>query len=207
MSTCAIRRRGGAAADVAAAIASTAARPATKTSARLMPRPCRMPWGGREVVPARSGSSWKNCGGRCTPFSPSLERNCGLMPLAFMAPRRRLTAPAATSSPSSRGLAMKRSCSVTTSPPCRSTSVMCVMRRVPSAQARRPGRSGRGPRRSARGWPCTGSSTPAISTMRLDARQRVARRVGVDGRERAVVARVHGLEHVERLGAADTRRR
>ena len=36
---------------------------------------------------------------------------------------------------------------------------------------------------------------------RLDARERVARRVGVDRRERAVMARVHGLEHVDRLGA------
>ena len=37
---------------------------------------------------------------------------------------------------------------------------------------------------------------------RLDAGERVARRVGVDRRQRAVVARVHRLEHVERLGAA-----
>ena len=37
---------------------------------------------GRTAAGSRaSGSSWKNCGGRCTPFSPSLERNCGLMPL------------------------------------------------------------------------------------------------------------------------------
>ena len=33
--------------------------------------------------------------------------------------------------------------------------------------------------------------------------RRVARRVRVDGRHRALVARVHRLEHVERLGAAD----
>ena len=38
---------------------------------------------------------------------------------------------------------------------------------------------------------------------RLDARERVARRVGVHRGERAVVARVHRLEHVQRLGAAD----
>ena len=37
----------------------------------------------------------------------------------------------------------------------------------------------------------------------LEPVQRVARRVGVDRRQRAVVAGVHGLEHVERLGAAD----
>ena len=36
----------------------------------------------------------------------------------------------------------------------------------------------------------------------LDPRQRVARRVGVDRRQRAVVAGVHRLQHVERLGAA-----
>ena len=36
---------------------------------------------------------------------------------------------------------------------------------------------------------------------RLDARERVAGAVGVDGRERAVVAGVHRLEHVQRLGA------
>src|SRR5204862_705057 len=38
---------------------------------------------------------------------------------------------------------------------------------------------------------------------RLDTGQRVARRVGVDGRQRSVMARVHRLQHVERLFAAD----
>ena len=37
---------------------------------------------------------------------------------------------------------------------------------------------------------------------RLEPAQRVARRVGVDGGERAVVAGVHGLEHVHGLAAA-----
>ncbi len=37
---------------------------------------------------------------------------------------------------------------------------------------------------------------------RLEARQRVARRVGVHGRQAAVVAGVHRLQHVERLAAA-----
>ena len=37
---------------------------------------------------------------------------------------------------------------------------------------------------------------------RLDADERVARAVGVDRGERAVVARVHRLEHVECFGAA-----
>ena len=38
---------------------------------------------------------------------------------------------------------------------------------------------------------------------RLEPGERVARRVRVDRRQRAVVARVHRLEHVQRLGAAD----
>ena len=38
---------------------------------------------------------------------------------------------------------------------------------------------------------------------RFDSGQRVARRVRVNGRERAVVAGVHRLQHVERLFAAD----
>ena len=38
---------------------------------------------------------------------------------------------------------------------------------------------------------------------RLEAGERVARRVGVHGGQRAVVAGVHRLEHVQRLAAAD----
>ena len=49
----------------------------------------------------------------------------------------------------------------------------------------------------------TGSSTPAMQNHHLQPVQRVARGVGVDGRQRPVVAGVHRLEHVERLGAAD----
>ena len=37
----------------------------------------------------------------------------------------------------------------------------------------------------------------------LRSRERVARRVRVERAQRAVVARVHRLEHVQRLGAAD----
>ncbi len=37
---------------------------------------------------------------------------------------------------------------------------------------------------------------------RFDTREAIARRVGVDGGERAVVTRVHGLQHVQRLAAA-----
>ena len=42
---------------------------------------------------------------------------------------------------------------------------------------------------------------------RLEAGEHVARGVRVAGRQRAVVAGVHGLEHVERLAARGTRRR
>ena len=48
----------------------------------------------------------------------------------------------------------------------------------------------------------TGRFEPGHADHRLEPRQGVARRVGVDGGHRAVVAGVHGLEHVERLGAA-----
>ena len=37
----------------------------------------------------------------------------------------------------------------------------------------------------------------------LDTRERVSRRVGVDGGKRPVVARVHGLKHVEHFGTAN----
>ena len=37
----------------------------------------------------------------------------------------------------------------------------------------------------------------------LDARQSIARRVGVDRRHRAIVARVHRLQHVERFAGAN----
>jgi hypothetical protein len=52
----------------------------------------------------------------------------------------------------------------------------------------------------------TGRSMPDISTIRsvlqaARSRRDVARRVGVHGGERAVVAGVHGLEHVQRLAA------
>ena len=49
----------------------------------------------------------------------------------------------------------------------------------------------------------SGRSMPAMSTSVSRRDERVARRVRVDRRQRALVARVHRLEHVERLGAAD----
>ena len=57
--------------------------------------------------------------------------------------------------------------------------------------------------RPAGGSRAAAGRSPAIITIVSSARQRVARGVRVDGRERAVVAGVHRLEHVERLGAAD----
>ena len=89
-----------------------------------------------------------------------------------------------------------------TSPSMPSTSVTWVIRREPSlkrvwctirstAQATCS--------RMAR----TGRSMPAISTMVSMRASDVARRVGVDGADRAVVAGVHRLQHVERGGVAD----
>ena len=49
----------------------------------------------------------------------------------------------------------------------------------------------------------SGRSTPAVRTSVSRRDERVARRVRVDRRQRALVARVHRLEHVERLGAAN----
>ena len=49
----------------------------------------------------------------------------------------------------------------------------------------------------------TGSSMPGHQHEHLEPVQRVARRVRVDRGQRPVVAGVHRLEHVERLGAAD----
>ena len=52
----------------------------------------------------------------------------------------------------------------------------------------------------------TGISKPAIMHHHLQARQGVARVVGVDRRQAALVAGVHRLQHVQRLGAAAPRR-
>jgi hypothetical protein len=48
-----------------------------------------------------------------------------------------------------------------------------------------------------------GRSNPAISTIVSSRDSASAGAVGVDGRQRAVVAGVHGLEHVQGLGPAD----
>ena len=88
------------------------------------------------------------------------------------------------------------------SPSMRWTSVIEVTRRAPSCS-----RSMWMIRSSAEAtcWRIarTGRSKPAIRTM-VSTRASASRaRVGVDRRQRAVVARVHRLEHVQRLGAAD----
>ena len=88
-----------------------------------------------------------------------------------------------------------------TSPSMPITSVMCVMRREPSR------------RRAA--WTMTsieaeiisrmvrdGSEKPPIVIIDSQRRQRFARDVGVQRAHRAVMAGIHGLQQVERLGSA-----
>ena len=48
----------------------------------------------------------------------------------------------------------------------------------------------------------SGRSRPAIEIIVLETAERVTRRVGVDRGQRSLVAGVHRLEHVHRLGAA-----
>ena len=94
------------------------------------------------------------------------------------------------------------SCSVITSDSIRSTSVTWLIRREPSTrrgdldeqvECARHLLADRAERELDAGR----------QDERLETGQRVARRVGVDRRERALVARVHRLEHVQGLGAAD----
>ena len=107
-----------------------------------------------------------------------------------------------SSARSTTGRATNRSWSVTTSPSMPAISVICVTRREPST--------------SRAMWTIRSNAAGDLLADRLDRQldaghqhehlepvQRVARRVRVDGRQRAVVAGVHRLEHVERLGAAD----
>ena len=54
---------------------------------------------------------------------------------------------------------------------------------------------------------CDGHRMPLMPIICSRRRERVARRVGVDGRHRAFVAGVHRLQHVEGLAAAAPRRR
>ena len=106
------------------------------------------------------------------------------------------------SAATSSTLNLKRSCSVITSDSIRCTSVIAVTRREPSSSRSR--------------WTIRSSADDDLLAdradrqvvaghqhHRLDPGERVARRVRVHRGERAVVARVHRLEHVERLGAAD----
>ena len=94
-----------------------------------------------------------------------------------------------------------RFCSVTTSPSMPTTSVMCVILREPSR------------RREA--WMMTSIEPVIISRMvlggsaiaahhdhRFETAEGLARAVGVQRAHRAVVARVHGLQQVERLRSA-----
>ena len=96
----------------------------------------------------------------------------------------------------------KMSCSVITSASMRWTSVIAVTRREPSSSR------SRWTIRSSAEATCsriarTGRSKPAISTI-VSMRASASRgALAWTVRERAVVAGVHRLEHVERLGAAD----
>ena len=91
---------------------------------------------------------------------------------------------------------------LTTSPSAPATSEICVTRREPSRR-----RLMCTTRSSAEAiWSRmarSGRSMPAISVIVSSRNERVPRRVGVHGRQRAVVAGVHGLQHVEGLAAAD----
>ena len=91
---------------------------------------------------------------------------------------------------------------VTWSPSRPTSSVMCVILRRAVAEARNLNHQIDGARNlladGARAHVRVGHADHHFETG--DA---VARRVRVDGRERAVVARVHGLKHVERFFAAD----
>ena len=176
-------------------------------SARLMPRPSRTPSGAvRRCRRARSGSSWKNCGGRCTPFSPSLERNCGLMPTPSSGRAGGCSSPPRPRRRPRRAWRRRDPAASTTSDSMRSTSVMCVMRRVPSTRRETCTTMSKADAICSR-IALSGSSTPPVRTSVSTREQRVARGVRVDRRQRAVMARVHGLEHVDRLGGHDTRRR
>ena len=97
---------------------------------------------------------------------------------------------------------VKSSCSMMVSPSMPTTSVMLVTRREPSpgAPSARSTSSASADLLAHRAW--IGSSKPDICIIISRRFERVARRVGVHGRDRAVVAGVHGLQHVER-----TRRR
>ena len=96
----------------------------------------------------------------------------------------------------------KMSCIVITSPSMPVISVMAVTLRVPSDM-----RSTWTTRLIADAicWRIARSGHVEVGHRhhRVEAVQRVARAVGVDGRQAAVVAGVHGLQHVERLVAAD----
>ena len=97
---------------------------------------------------------------------------------------------------------MKTSWVVMMSPSMPTISVMAVMRRVPSLKSRLLDDQ----------VDCAGHLLADGAHRQVHARhqdhglqtgQGVARGVGVQGRDRAVVAGVHGLEHVERRGVTD----
>ena len=97
---------------------------------------------------------------------------------------------------------MKMSCIVMMSPSIPVISEMVVTRRDPSLR-RVCCTTMLDGRRDLLAHRALGQVRRAHRDHRFDTGQRVARRVGVDGRQRPVVAGVHRLQHVERLFAAD----
>ena len=100
----------------------------------------------------------------------------------------------------------KMSCSVMMSCSMPTTSVMCVMRRVPSLK-----RETCTNRSTARRDLLADGADAHVGVGHADhhfqAAQTVARGVGVDRGERSVVTRVHGLQHVQRFFRSGLRRR
>ena len=104
---------------------------------------------------------------------------------------------------SSTGRATKMSWSVMISDSMPTTSVICETRREPSTSRDEVDDHVERARDLLAHCAAAGSSMPDISTIVSRRRERVARRVRVDRRQRALVTGVHRLEHVERLGAAN----
>ena len=130
-----------------------------------------------------------------------LSRKCGFRPVHASGVRAAAVGPVAAS-PRPAASRMKMSWSVITSDSMRSTSVMCVI----AARAVDEPRDLDEQVERARDLLADRAQRQVDAGRqheRLEPGQRVARGVGVDRRQRALVARVHRLEHVQGLGAAD----
>ena len=138
----------------------------------------------------------EHAGGSGRPDAASRSVHFGRMPVARKRPS---TLPFGATPVRSN---TKMSCIVITSPSMPVISVIAVTRRVPSDS-----RAIWTMRLTAEAicWRTARSGMLQVGHRhhRVEAVERVARAVGVDGRQAAVVAGVHGLQHVERLVAAD----